>query len=128
MIRRPPRSTLFPYTTLFRSCIAITVYDGIEEAAETGDFISRASYAAVYQVKESRSNDHQPSIEKHPSLGLGCRITEEKRGNDIDHQPQRGQHIGIDSRQRQPADNGVQQDSAASSEGASPSHDSTASS
>src|SRR5258707_2725024 len=23
MIRRPPRSTLFPYTTLFRSCVAI---------------------------------------------------------------------------------------------------------
>src|SRR2546427_7786367 len=26
MIRRPPRSTLFPYTTLFRSCIAPKVY------------------------------------------------------------------------------------------------------
>src|SRR2546421_2179278 len=24
MIRRPPRSTLFPYTTLFRSCIVLT--------------------------------------------------------------------------------------------------------
>src|SRR5256885_5285451 len=24
MIRRPPRSTLFPYTTLFRSCVALT--------------------------------------------------------------------------------------------------------
>jgi len=23
MIRRPPRSTLFPYTTLFRSCLAL---------------------------------------------------------------------------------------------------------
>src|SRR5256885_10165579 len=27
MIRRPPRSTLFPYTTLFRSVIAICVFD-----------------------------------------------------------------------------------------------------
>src|SRR2546429_8438415 len=26
MIRRPPRSTLFPYTTLFRSCKGITVH------------------------------------------------------------------------------------------------------
>src|SRR5260370_41334820 len=26
MIRRPPRSTLFPYTTLFRSCAAIAVF------------------------------------------------------------------------------------------------------
>src|SRR3712207_8134788 len=28
MIRRPPRSTLFPYTTLFRSCIAFEKVDG----------------------------------------------------------------------------------------------------
>src|SRR5260370_27943932 len=28
MIRRPPRSTLFPYTTLFRSRIEVTVSDG----------------------------------------------------------------------------------------------------
>src|SRR3712207_6860638 len=33
MIRRPPRSTLFPYTTLFRSCI---VYD----AYSSGRFLS----------------------------------------------------------------------------------------
>src|SRR5499427_10301118 len=26
MIRRPPRSTLFPYTTLFRPCVTATVY------------------------------------------------------------------------------------------------------
>src|SRR6476619_8101970 len=26
MIRRPPRSTLFPYTTLFRSCIAQSIF------------------------------------------------------------------------------------------------------
>src|SRR3712207_7268919 len=30
MIRRPPRSTLFPYTTLFRSVAAIEAIDGVE--------------------------------------------------------------------------------------------------
>src|SRR5260370_41788888 len=30
MIRRPPRSTLFPYTTLFRS-VAVRIFDGIGE-------------------------------------------------------------------------------------------------
>src|SRR5258708_39796890 len=30
MIRRPPRSTLFPYTTLFRSAIATGVCDGLQ--------------------------------------------------------------------------------------------------
>src|SRR5258705_2270046 len=29
MIRRPPRSTLFPYTTLFRSIVGITIGSGI---------------------------------------------------------------------------------------------------
>src|SRR3712207_7346548 len=29
MIRRPPRSTLFPYTTLFRSCVAAIIGAGI---------------------------------------------------------------------------------------------------
>src|SRR5438874_6844037 len=28
MIRRPPRSTLFPYTTLFRSCVSLVLQDG----------------------------------------------------------------------------------------------------
>src|SRR5688572_30854712 len=34
MIRRPPRSTLFPYTTLFRSCHVRSI--ALEEAAECG--------------------------------------------------------------------------------------------
>src|SRR2546430_12260902 len=33
MIRRPPRSTLFPYTTLFRSLVAVTVGAGVGAAA-----------------------------------------------------------------------------------------------
>jgi len=40
MIRRPPRSTLFPYTTLFRSVLAIagvavTYFLGTRNAADT---------------------------------------------------------------------------------------------
>src|SRR3989442_4603549 len=37
MIRRPPRSTLFPYTTLFRSPGDAESGDQVEEARETGD-------------------------------------------------------------------------------------------
>src|SRR3712207_8492029 len=32
MIRRPPRSTLFPYTTLFRSRLVVTAPDGCDAA------------------------------------------------------------------------------------------------
>src|SRR2546430_13669548 len=35
MIRRPPRSTLFPYTTLFRSCILLSVKRGVNSARFT---------------------------------------------------------------------------------------------
>src|SRR5258708_22204872 len=36
MIRRPPRSTLFPYTTLFRSKLFLR-FPPLDNAAETGD-------------------------------------------------------------------------------------------
>src|SRR5256886_13507537 len=38
MIRRPPRSTLFPYTTLFRSCVLAVLQDdrALELRAEPG--------------------------------------------------------------------------------------------
>src|SRR5256885_6583088 len=36
MIRRPPRSTLFPYTTLFRSDLAIEITDALDAAHSKG--------------------------------------------------------------------------------------------
>src|SRR3712207_9303705 len=36
MIRRPPRSTLFPYTTLFRSEVVLATKDGAVVARSTG--------------------------------------------------------------------------------------------
>src|SRR3712207_8597815 len=42
MIRRPPRSTLFPYTTLFRSCLGLTgacaAHGRARRAGGDGDF------------------------------------------------------------------------------------------
>src|SRR5690349_22137897 len=48
MIRRPPRSTLFPYTTLFRS-LAIEVVS-TDDAQERGDGVDRpvASYEMLF--------------------------------------------------------------------------------
>src|SRR2546427_2419505 len=37
MIRRPPRSTLFPYTTLFRSLAGVGVGQGVARARRAGD-------------------------------------------------------------------------------------------
>src|SRR3712207_9013564 len=41
MIRRPPRSTLFPYTTLFRSCEVQHSLDVAEEAADCAEGVRR---------------------------------------------------------------------------------------
>src|SRR5437899_6106938 len=49
MIRRPPRSTLFPYTTLFRSPFSAAGSAGFDPRLESGSFhlrITRSPFAA----------------------------------------------------------------------------------
>src|SRR3712207_7099596 len=47
MIRRPPRSTLFPYTTLFRSGLGRLLGFGWQEAVWFGALLSLSSTAVV---------------------------------------------------------------------------------
>src|SRR5438067_12490505 len=57
MIRRPPRSTLFPYTTLFRSCSCASAYPrGVLASA------SRAAAAGAPDRKSTRLNSSHVSI------------------------------------------------------------------
>src|SRR2546425_5890479 len=84
MIRRPPRSTLFPYTTLFRSRdvplldpegVALTVHELVEQACVGGD-VSR-----VGVVVEARSEEHTSELQ---SLAyLVCRLLLEKKKNSL---------------------------------------------
>src|SRR5256885_9201881 len=58
MIRRPPRSTLFPYTTLFRSHQAIgAVYALVAEAVTVGD------PGLVDRLVLARHDPHQPAAQ-----------------------------------------------------------------
>src|SRR5256884_4024948 len=88
MIRRPPRSTLFTYTTLFRSRLAGTL--GLGEAARFLGFVSetdkrrllRRAWAAVLaSPKEgwgiSRSEEHTSELQSR--LHLVCRLLLEKK-------------------------------------------------
>src|SRR2546422_2274554 len=74
MIRRPPRSTLFPYTTLFRSPF---------EAIQTNvigaeNVINAAIDAAVRRVVMiSRSEEHTSELQSR--LHLVCRLLLEKK-------------------------------------------------
>src|SRR5260370_20202429 len=86
MIRRPPRSTLFPYTTLFRS-------DGIRRrvaavrAAAAGDGggirgtdSGRAGCCARqghHPSRSERSEEHTSELQSH--LNLVCRLLLEKK-------------------------------------------------
>src|SRR5260370_30622465 len=86
MIRRPPRSTLFPYTTLFRSRplrLAPAVREhglDLSDAAEHGTVreARRPRAEAVRDVARSaRSEEHTSELQSH--LNLVCRLLLEKK-------------------------------------------------
>src|SRR2546423_3677760 len=81
MIRRPPRSTLFPYTTLFRSRINMRVKDSIALFGKSHDQDSRFSARrfSVAAVCRRRSEEHTSELQ---SLAyLVCRLLLEKKKN-----------------------------------------------
>src|SRR2546422_4530892 len=78
MIRRPPRSTLFPYTTLFRSDLVLTT-GGL---GPTQDDLTREVIAAA--LGETPTVDAAMRSEEHTSelqsrLHLVCRLLLEKK-------------------------------------------------
>src|SRR2546429_4792874 len=92
MIRRPPRSTLFPYTTLFRSVVD-AILDRIERInPKLNAFVTLTDEAARREAKAaeralmSRSTLLGPRSEEHTSelqsrLHLVCRLLLEKKKN-----------------------------------------------
>src|SRR2546427_7082770 len=74
MIRRPPRSTLFPYTTLFRSngrCVEHPTLDLIR-MKETNYFFRLSRYA-----QRIRSEEHTSELQSQSNLV--CRLLLEKK-------------------------------------------------
>src|SRR5256885_11236840 len=89
MIRRPPRSTLFPYTTLFRSCgyQAATAATRTIEAATTITRMGgrlpipgrncRRCYQFSCRVSFPRSEEHTSELQS--PCNLVCRLLLEKK-------------------------------------------------
>src|SRR2546422_8085676 len=73
MIRRPPRSTLFPYTTLFRSGEAWTRDGRMSKISADEETIHWAEGA----VKNRRSEEHTSELQSR--LHLVCRLLLEKK-------------------------------------------------
>src|SRR3712207_9369427 len=105
MIRRPPRSTLFPYTTLFRSLQSLVfsrylmyynvyghhalriptvmflraVQDAIQAGTMTFDKLSEQDDAGAFVVVQDRSEEHTSELQSRQYLV--CRLLLEQQNN-----------------------------------------------
>src|SRR5260370_6147282 len=79
MIRRPPRSTLFPYTTLFRSISNFYGRVALPEATAHGVLpILFYGLVRLYRNPDRlRSEEHTSELQSH--LNLVCRLLLEKK-------------------------------------------------
>src|SRR3989442_10889974 len=75
MIRRPPRSTLFPYTTLFRSSDDVTLQTITNDVAKVAANVTVANKAFKYT--DARSEEHTSELQSRPHLA--CRLLLEKK-------------------------------------------------
>src|SRR5260370_5292837 len=88
MIRRPPRSTLFPYTTLFRSVgthYQARQFHAALSAGRSGAGNSAQPARVAQQIsppddatrRQNRSEEHTSELQSH--LNLVCRLLLEKK-------------------------------------------------
>src|SRR2546427_6970957 len=88
MIRRPPRSTLFPYTTLFRSRIVLEAhYDSVEVHGNgmiEAKVLLRSPPKAYTRIKDdTRSEEHTSELQSQSNLV--CRLLLEKKNDSCIH-------------------------------------------
>src|SRR2546422_3403184 len=81
MIRRPPRSTLFPYTTLFRSCRSGPITSRRRSSRAAAAPRSRSTWGSSSTCgSPARSEEHTSELQSR--LHLVCRLLLEKKKND----------------------------------------------
>src|SRR2546427_3609491 len=94
MIRRPPRSTLFPYTTLFRSLTSpLTLPRGdhawrraehLGYGSVVGDHDRARDVGFVVVLLEERSEEHTSELQSQSNLV--CRLLLEKKKREMMHE------------------------------------------
>src|SRR5438309_7878029 len=83
MIRRPPRSTLFPYTTLFRSSWHRRRQKAANSSSLEGRIVDWES-TPIFLVCGTRSRSEEHTSELQSQFHLVCRLLLEKK-NGVDH-------------------------------------------
>src|SRR5260221_9941368 len=94
MIRRPPRSTLFPYTTLFRSPKhggGLAWYDGRQgsEASMSTQQREKLRVHIRWMIRRDmaeRSEEHTSELQSHSDLVCRLLLEKKKRNNKKIHQ------------------------------------------
>src|SRR2546430_11349580 len=81
MIRRPPRSTLFPYTTLFRSHLVFATgyFESPNPLRVPGEDLPHVSHFFVEPHPYWRSEEHTSELQSQSNLV--CRLLLEKKKN-----------------------------------------------
>src|SRR5437588_3870484 len=100
MIRRPPRSTLFPYTTLFRSVPACDRRSALRNARVR----PRAGLAGGFSLPGSawpshppglsdRSEEHTSELQSHSDLVCRLLLEKKKKGIKRNNSTKRNKHV-----------------------------------
>src|SRR2546430_4246067 len=89
MIRRPPRSTLFPYTTLFRSRYRPDVAAAERQAAAQGALVgaAKASYLPRHSIGGSVGRSEEHTSELQSQSNIVCRLLLEKKKKTTQYHP-----------------------------------------
>src|SRR3712207_6970244 len=99
MIRRPPRSTLFPYTTLFRSSSSRTSrmsWVPSSSAVRSSSVGDNGFLPVVMRAADNRSEEHTSELQSRQYLV--CRLLLEKKKNDnntTDESKKKNRHYNI---------------------------------
>src|SRR2546422_3965362 len=97
MIRRPPRSTLFPYTTLFRSTASRSRTSTAESPQRTRSARFAAPSTRRSPPRPSRRRSEEHTSELQSRLHLVCRLLLEKKKKNTKHDSRVRQHNVTDT-------------------------------
>src|SRR2546430_11935206 len=97
MIRRPPRSTLFPYTTLFRSERPAVLSTVIRALFERSEASVRAQIGELLPAVPAAKRSEEHTSELQSQSNLVCRLLLEKKKNNtqLHSLPYRSAHSSL---------------------------------